>query len=218
MSDQDISSPMTVSPVTSSPVTAAPNRAARRLAGALTRRFRREEKGVAAIEFGFIAMTMVVMLTGIVDISNSVSMSWRVSTLNRTLADLSSQATQINNTEIANIFAASTAVLSPYSGPLPSMSIVSVVVDPAGVAKVCWSEGRNGGAAPARGSNFVIPTDLRIANTSLIVASSTLIHDPIIWPNNITLNSKPLYFRPRLGARGGPNNVEQVERTGVALC
>lgn len=176
----------------------------------LLRRYRSDQDGTAAIEFSFIASTMVLMLIGIIDISNAVSQNWRMSQLNRTLADLSSQSTTMSVAEVNNIFAASAATMSPYTGPLPTMIITSVFVNASGQARVCWSTSNVPGAALAPNSVVTLPNaGMAVPNTSFIMASTTMNYTGIIVPN-FGMTSKPLFFRPRQGVVAGPANIEQV--------
>jgi Flp pilus assembly protein TadG len=193
---------------------------ARRLADRLAplRRFQRDDGGVAAIEFAFIASTMLVMLVGVVDISNAISKNWRMIQLNRTLADLTSQAKTMDATEANKIFAASAAVLSPHSGAAPTMVITSVVIDKDKVAKVCWSTSNVSGAALAKNSIVTLPNaDMAVAKTSLVMTTTKLDHTGLLVPN-FEMTAKPLYFRPRRGTAGGVTGAEQVEWTGQAMC
>lgn len=189
------------------------SRALRRRFASLIARFRKREDGVAAIEFGFIAMTMVVMLIGIVDISNAVSQNWRLSQLNRTVSDLSSQFPTINATQAATIFAAAAATMSPFRGTLPRMSIYNVVVSPAGIGTVCWavhSVANQSVTGWAPGSVVTFPNPaMAIRNSAYIVTAADMTYDGSIAPN-FAMSSKPLFFRPRQGISLGANNVEQV--------
>ncbi len=186
--------------------------------GRLLSRFRRRQDGVAAVEFGFIASIMVLMLVGIIDISNAVSQNWRMAQLNRTLADLSSQVPSLTNAEVTAIFAASAATLSPYTGPMPTMVISSVWINNAGQARVCWSVSNVSGGALAAGSAVTLPnTAMATPNTSYIMSSTRMIYDGYISPN-FTMDSKSLFFRPRTGTVGGASNIEQVQLQGQALC
>ena len=182
----------------------------------LQRRLARDEKGVAAIEFAFIAPIMILMLVGTVDMSGAVALNWRMVQLNRTLTDLSSQSASLSTADLNNIFTASASVLSPYRGPAPKMVISSLVIDSGKIARVCWSDARNGGVALARGSVVSLPnTDMATPNTSLIMATTALSFSGIFTPD-FPMSAKPLYFRPRIGDRS--TNVEQVVREGVAAC
>jgi Flp pilus assembly pilin Flp len=189
------------------------------------RRLKRDDRGVAAIEFGFIAPIMLLMLIGIVDISNAVSINWRMVNLNRTLADLSSQTATLTTAQLDNIFTASAVVLSPYEGELPRMTISSVIVGNDKIARVCWSEAREDGrpgsllktiSGLTKGTVVPLP-NLQMAEPgiSYIVTDTALDFKGIISPA-MEMNAKTQYFRPRAG--NSENGTEQVELTDQALC
>jgi Flp pilus assembly protein TadG len=189
------------------------------------RRLKRDDSGVAAIEFGFIAPIMLLMLIGIVDISNAVSINWRMVNLNKALADLSSQTASLTTAQLDNIFTASAVVLSPYEGKLPRMTVSSVIVGNDKIARVCWSEAREDGrpgpllktiAGLTKGTVVPLP-NLQMAEPgiSYIVTTTVLDFKGIISPE-MEMNAKTLYFRPRAGNR--ENGTEQVERIGQPLC
>lgn len=183
-----------------------------------------DERGVAAIEFAFIAPIMVAMLMGIVDVSNAVSINWRMVQLNKTLADLSSQSTSLSTAQLDNIFTASAAILSPYSGKLPRMVISSVIVGSDKKARVCWSEAREDGqpgflktvTGLTKGTVVPLPNiEMAVERTSYIVTTTTLNYEGYLTPS-FEMNAKTLYFRPRAGNRD--KNTEQVERIGQPTC
>ncbi|MCU0884733.1 MAG: pilus assembly protein [Beijerinckiaceae bacterium] len=193
--------------------------------GRQRRRLGNDDSGVAAIEFGFIAPIMLLMLIGIVDISNAVSINWRMVNLNKSLADLSSQTATLTTAQIDNIFTASAVVLSPYEGKLPRMTISSVIVGSDKIARVCWSEAREDGrpgpllktiSGLTKGTVVPLP-NLQMAEPgiSYIVTTTVLDFKGIISPE-MEMNAKTLYFRPRAGNRD--NGTEQVERAGQPLC
>jgi Flp pilus assembly protein TadG len=188
-------------------------------------RLRRDEGGVAAVEFAFIAPIMLAMLVGIVDVSNAVSVNWRMVQLNKTLADLSSQSASLTPTDFSNIFLASASVMSPYKGKLPTMTISSVVIGSDRKARVCWSEARQDGPPPnlliaavglTPGSIVPLPNlEMAVPNTSYIVTTTKMEYDGYITPN-FELNSRTLYFRPRAGNRD--TAAEQVVKSGQNPC
>jgi Flp pilus assembly protein TadG len=180
------------------------------------RRFGRSEDGVAAIEFAFIAPIMIAMLIGIIDISNAVSLNWRMVQLNRTLADLTSQSKVLSNTDVSKIFAASTATLSPYSGTPPKMVIASVVINAAGVPKVCWIESMNGAAPYAVGNTVALPNPtMKVPGTSYIISQVKIDYAGYVSPD-FGMTANWLYYKPRAGYVGGPSGAEQVVRTAEA--
>ena len=180
-----------------------------------------EREGVAAVEFALILVPMLTIYFGVVQVAQGVMIDRKVTQLNRTLADLTSQAATISNTELANIFAASTMVMEPFTKVPPSMVVASIVVDGSGNAKVCWSDSNPTGSALSRGSAFALPTDLRVPNSSVILARTTYRYTPTIGSaitGTINIKSTDLYMRPRLGKIGGTTKVEQVERANLAMC
>ncbi len=187
----------------------------------LARRLRRDERGVAAIEFAFIAPVMIAMLLGIIDVSHAVSLNWRMANLNRTLADLSSTNRLITDIEMQNIFNASIAVMSTHKGVKPRMVVSSVVIGTDKKARVCWSEARNSALAPVPGLTVgsIVPLpNLEMArpDTSMIISTTTMTYDGYITPN-FDMSSKSLYFRPRAGTIE-PGKPEQVARVGKPTC
>lgn len=194
------------------------NRAALRR---LTRRLRRDTRGVAAVEFAMILPAMLAIYFGIVETGQGVMIDRKVTQLTRSLADLTAQASTISNTEMGNIFDAAQTVMMPYTAVAPKMSIHHIVIDSAGVAKVCWSEERNS-TKFARGTTVTIPADLRLPNTSIVMAQASYAFTPVVgWiikGGAITIGNEPIYMRPRLGKAGGTASIEQVERSGVSMC
>jgi Flp pilus assembly protein TadG len=199
------------------------------LTSSLRRRFGRNDKGVAAVEFAFIAPIMLYLLIGIVDVSNAVSLNWRMVQLNRTLADITTQSASVTANELTRVFAAATAILAPYKGTLPTMSIYSVTIDKNGKATVCWASHSTGTEAKVwKDGSSVIPgwtmgatvtlprPEMKVPNSSLIVTAAEMPFEGILstYANMMTpgykMSSKPLYFRPRQGSKLGPDAIEQV--------
>ena len=190
------------------------NRAALRR---LVRRFGGSRRGVAAVEFAMIMPAMLAIYFGIVETGQAIMIDRKVTQLTRSLVDLTAQASTIPNTEMSNIFDAAQTVMMPFTSVAPKMSVHHVVIDSAGVAKVCWSEQRNS-TKFARGATMTIPADLRLPNTSIMMAQASYDFTPVVgWiitGGAITIGGSPIYMRPRLGKAGGTASIEQVERTG----
>ncbi|MFA6964224.1 MULTISPECIES: TadE/TadG family type IV pilus assembly protein [Bosea] len=194
------------------------NRAALRR---LARRFGSNRRGVAAVEFAMIMPAMLAIYFGIVETGQAIMIDRKVTQLTRSLVDLTAQASTISNTEMSNIFDAAQTVMMPFTSVAPKMSVHHIVIDSAGVAKVCWSEQRNS-TKLARGTTVTIPADVRLPNTSIMMAQTSYDFTPVVgWiikGGAITIGGSPIYMRPRLGKAGGSASIEQVERAGVAMC
>jgi Flp pilus assembly protein TadG len=189
------------------------NRAALRR---MLRRMHMDKKGIAAVEFAILLPVLLAMYFTVVETTEGVTADRKASLLNRTVGDLAAQTTAIDDAERNNIFNAALSVIAPFDAGPAQMSMASVVINAAGVVKVCWSEGKNM-AAP---TTITIPTALKVPNTSLIVARSIYPFVPTIgyqMTGTFKLGNDPYYLRPRQG-KAGPTGIQQVERTGKPLC
>jgi Flp pilus assembly protein TadG len=184
------------------------------------RRFRRDQGGVALVEFAMAFPVMLVAYCGMVDVAQMVMLNRKVTQLASTLSDLTARVQSVSTADIDNIFNAAQTVLMPFEVSNASMIIANVVVDPSGVARVCWSNQRNG-TALARGSTVTLPDSARVAGTSVIMARASYKYTPTIGyvlTGTFTLGDNPVYSRPRNGLASGTNNIEQVVRTGTNAC
>lgn len=184
------------------------------------RRFCRDREGVALVEFAMTLPVMLVAYIGMVEVVQLVMINRKVTQLTSALSDLTARVQTVSTTDIDNIFNAAQTILMPYDNSKASMVIASVVIDSAGVARVCWSNQRNG-TAPARGATVTVPDSVRVANTSVIMARSSYRYTPAIGyvlTGSFTLGDSPIYARPRNGVAGGTANIEQVTRTGTNAC
>ena len=187
----------------------------------LAERLRRDHKGVAAIEFAFALPIMLLLYFGITEIAKGVMIDRKLTSLNRALADLTSQVDSIATADMTDIFKAARLIMKPFDDATPQMIVASIVTDGAGVAKICWSDASNAAKALKPGDGFTLPSALRTPNTSFILARTSYTFTPTIGyvlTGPIAINSSDLFMRPRLGKPGGKNKTEQVERVGVPMC
>ncbi|MEL7027893.1 MAG: TadE/TadG family type IV pilus assembly protein, partial [Pseudomonadota bacterium] len=77
-------------------------------------RFRRDQRGVALIEFGFIAPVMFIMLLGVVWAADLMQANRHITYAAGTLADLTAQEKRIYDDDIDEIFLAVEETLKPY--------------------------------------------------------------------------------------------------------
>lgn len=184
------------------------------------RRLGSRQGGVAAVEFAFILPIMVTMFFGLVETTQGVMVDRKVTMLNRTLADIASQTAAVDDTEKANIFNAAKTTISPFPENAVGMTFSSVVIAANGSAKVCWTESQNMTGLTA-GASITLPTGLNVPSTSLIIAKSNYAYTPAVGyviTGTINIGNSPIYMRPRQGAKGGAENIEQVERIGKPMC
>lgn len=168
----------------------------------LLARFRRDGRGVSAIEFAFIAPILILLYVGVAEIGNALTLFRRTSTVATTAADLTAQMKTVSTADLADIVAASSAILTPYSTTPLTIVLTSVVADATNKTTVAWSYA-NKGAARAIGSSYAVPPGLTEANSSVIVAEVTYAFTPLV---NLTT-----FFSP------GAFDIKRTQATGNAF-
>ena len=155
--------------------------------------------GLAAIEFAMIIPLMAMLLLGTNEFSTGVAIDRKVTLMARTLSDLTSQNTTVDDTKLTNFFNASTAIMTPYGASPVKGTISELWINPTTLkARVQWSKG----AEPrSQGDIVEIPEALKVGDTYLIYSEVKYKFVPsVAWFINkvdgITL-SDVSYTRPR---------------------
>ena len=87
----------------------------------LSKNFRDDERGIAAIEFAIIAPVMIGMYFGLAEIASAISVDRRISHGTNVAGDLATQQAEIRDDEIEEILAAALRVMD-----VPNVSSVSI--------------------------------------------------------------------------------------------
>ena len=90
----------------------------------LTRRFRQDERGIAAIEFAIIAPIMVGMYFGLAEIASAISVDRRISHGTNVAGDLATQQPQLKDADIEEVVAAALRVMQ-----VPNVDQVSIDIE-----------------------------------------------------------------------------------------
>ncbi len=163
------------------------------------RNFRRDHRGVSAVEFAVLLPIMLTLYLGGSEITQAITIKRKTTLVTRAIGDLVAQDVSITNAEMTQIMSATTSVLSPYSTGTLKIKVSSITIDSNGVAKVAWSDAFQD-TARAVNETVTLPTGLNIANTTLIWAEASYAYTPPIGyaiTGAITMTDK-LYLRPRL--------------------
>ena len=72
---------------------------------------------------------MLTLYLGTVEISQGVGIDRKVTLTTRTAADLASQVSSINNTDMTNLLSASSAVIAPYDPSQLKVTVSEVTID-----------------------------------------------------------------------------------------
>ncbi|ODR95541.1 hypothetical protein AUC70_01060 [Methyloceanibacter stevinii] len=166
-----------------------------------TRRFADARSGASALEFAFVAPLLIGLYLGAVEVNNALTVYRRTLQVATTAADLTAQVKSVTKSEINDIQAAATSILTPYATKPLKIVLSSVVADDNNVGKVEWSCA-NTGAARSKGSTFKVPNGLTEPDSSVIVAEVTYAFKPLVGlstffsPGSFTMG-QTFYARPR---------------------
>lgn len=173
--------------------------AAYRLGAARMRALLADARGLAAVEFALILPVMITVYFGTIETTDALTASRRVTNVAQTAADLVAQATSVSTSDVDDIFAASTAILTPFDTAAAQIAISSVVADASNVTKVAWSKAYGGATPRATNSTIALPAGLTTPGTSVIMAEVTYAYTSpvgtfITGPITMT---EVAYLRPR---------------------
>lgn len=95
-------------------------------------RLRRDEKGVAAIEFAFIAPVMITMYFGLAEVAEAIAVDRSISHGTNVAGDLATQQAQLASSDIEEALAAALRVMNASDVSKVSIDIRSYSMDSAG--------------------------------------------------------------------------------------
>ncbi|MCA3563821.1 MAG: pilus assembly protein [Methylocystis sp.] len=187
------------------------------------RRFRRHQKGIAAMEFALIAPIMFGTYFMLNETASAMRAKRKITMVANVIADLASRPTDLSDADIDDIVLAAPHILSPFSSISGAYRISSIKFDNTGNGYVDWSEVRGSGklgAAHARCTptefrpskpnltHISVPAEVKLPDTSVIVVEALLAYTPVVGQNivgTINLQDK-LYRAPRLAKSGVTRN------------
>lgn len=137
------------------------------------RRFRAATGAMAAVEFALVAPFMIALFFGLVETCNALSAHQKMTTVASTAADLTSQATELTQADMADIFSASSAIMTPFSNNDVSIVITSLTgTKQINKGKVLWSAATSNGVARSVGDTMTVgdPAKLGTGDPGLLPA------------------------------------------------
>ncbi len=164
----------------------------------ILRRFRRDQRGVSAVEFALIAPAMIVPYLGSVEISLALQIDRKITSASSALADLVAQDDVITDDEIDSIMEAGRAIVAPFDTAPLEIRVTSVYMDMDDNVEVQWSDAV--GLAPhAAGGSIPVPAGILDNNRSVIMVEVEYRYDTLF--NEIGVSefdiSEVFYLRPR---------------------
>ena len=172
-------------------------------------RLRRDERGIAAVEFAMIVPVMFFLFVGAVEFSQALTVDRRVTQSASSTADLIARAPSqgMSTSQVDNELKIIEQLIEPYELTQLTVRIISVKAqavpgNPAAVTyRVDWSRDNRGGTPYSRNSTYAgIPAGLLVAGESVIVAEATYNYTPLIFnyfiQSAFNLEEK-FYLKPR---------------------
>jgi Flp pilus assembly protein TadG len=176
--------------------------------------FRRDNRGVAAIEFALIAPIMIGLYVMLNETASGLRAARKVTMAARVMSDLVTQTSEVTTTYRDDVFNAITPIMLPFNGALASIRITSIVFDANAKGYVDWSEVRGSGlpaharckpteiqSPPSSLGQISVPAGLKVASSSVVLAEVQFAYTPVIGYNitgTINLGDQ-LFTRPRTG-------------------
>lgn len=122
------------------------------------RPFHRDQRGVSAVEFAFIAPVLVIIYMGLVELCQALMAERRSSHATSSVADLITQDQTITTTELQDVFTIADSIMAPMNTASLKMCAGSISSNATtGALSVDWSQNSAGGAPSVTCSS--VPAD-----------------------------------------------------------
>ena len=158
--------------------------------------FRRDQKGLAAVEFALLAPVMILLYFGMVELCQGFMAQKRMSHVTSMVADLTAQAQAVNKSDLTDIFNVGGQIMQPFSDDALDMRVSSVTRGSDGIVNVDWSFGRD---MPELQEPVTVPDGLIGNGESLIISEAIYNYE---FPAGRFLDeaklSRTFYLRPRV--------------------
>ena len=160
------------------------------------RRFNKDQKGVAAVEFALLAPVMILFYFGMAELCQGYMAQKRMSHVTSMIADLTAQAQSVSQNDLTDIFNIGNEIMQPFSPDPLQVRVSSVTRGSDGVVNVDWTFGRN---MDDLEGPVTVPDGLIATGESLIVADAIYDYDSPVdqFLPGITKLSRTFYLRPR---------------------
>lgn len=185
-------------------------------ASRLAARFRRSDRGVAAVEFAMILPIMFFMFVGSVEFSQAITVDRRVTQIASSTADLVAREKSLTGAQMLGIMNIINQLIKPYDGTRLALTVTSVAASASDATdtRVQWTCNHNGGVSTyTANQTFPLPTGIVEVGTSVIVTDVTYNYTPLIFNYFITTAfnlQERFYLKPRLST--------SVTYSGTSTC
>ncbi len=164
-----------------------------------------DARGVAAVEFAYIAPVMMIMLLGTVEVSRAVSMDRRFGLVTSMVADLVAREKEMTADDLNAIYNIVAHIMSPYDSSSLEIAVIPVKADPADetqtkvYAATTNRPSYHGASQPGQCSDYTLTSGLISAGSSVIVVEASYSFSPLLtgdivgsstWTDKATLSPR----------------------------
>lgn len=165
----------------------------------------RNEDGVSAVEFAFIAPLMVLIFFGCIELSFMMRADRRVTATAANLGDLTSRLASVTDDDMRELYNAAAVMMQPYQASETRMRITSIVDNGDGKKRVAWSDGHKLEPRVVN-SQVTVPDGIVPSPGSVILTEVEFDYESgvsVVIDTDITMTDT-FYLRPR--------RVSKIER------
>jgi Flp pilus assembly protein TadG len=171
----------------------------------LLKRFRRDERGVSAVEFALIAPFMILLYFGLVELCQALIAERKASHVASAVGDLVAQSESVTSaaggsgpTSLVDIYSIGSSIMAPFDTSSLKIRVTSVTADANAVPRVDWSNGYGGYSALAKTSTVTLPMTLSAGDSIVMSEAKYTYNSPIgyVLPK-VQKFSEVFYLRPR---------------------
>lgn len=173
-------------------------------------RFADETRGVAAVEFAFIAPIMILLFVGTIELSAGISTNRKLSRVSSAVGDLITQSQSLTQNDVKNILNISSKIMYPYKDGI-EIEVNGIDIS-SGQAKAKWRCTLSSQSCSNINQTYTVPTKIKKDGTYLVAAKVTATYTPSFgWAHYekdkgvyfsrtpIAMNEE-LFLRPRIGS------------------
>ncbi len=144
-----------------------------------------DRRGVAAVEFAFLAPLLICMYFMSMEVSQGIETSKKVSRIGAMVADLITQQPSVTKSEVDAVLKIGGALLQPYKRSQPEIIVtgIQITTDSTPKVLVAWSRKLSGGAYSAdaaKNTVTTVPDKLKVAGSFLVRVQSSLAYKPVV--------------------------------------
>lgn len=148
--------------------------------------------GIAIVEFALVLPVLVLLMLGISQVGTAIVVDTKVRNIASTVGQIASQYTTIRDADMALIFGAANAIVSPYPTSPLSVVVTQVAADGTGSGTVVWSSAFQT-SGRGIGARVPLPNGMGVAATYFVLTESRYNFVPMIgtaFVGTVALNKR----------------------------